>query len=250
MNLWNLRLTHEGGAAIRLDRPGQSFVFDPIVPPGDDVALVSWYDCDRSIGVEEAVKAHQKPEVVADPGVLDWLGRDQLAAHEAPCHIDGVKVDAEPYQPIPWATPTEAVRKLGAALRRPLVASQRMVRRTGLPRAGTPLIWQLTFPDGRRLLHLNNSLHSFADPAWVQMAQQRYRGADWVLCGVDYDEDAAVLEHLPAFEGKVVLVVDLVNQIRQRLGLPTRLLTPLVDKLVDQKVAAYPCTAGAAYRFE
>jgi len=250
VSLWNLRITHLGGAAIHLDRPGRSFVFDPAEPPGDDVALVSWYDCDRSIGVERAVRDKATPEVVACESVLDWLGRSALTAHEAPVRIDGVQIEAEPYQPIPWATPTEALRKVGAALRRPLRAGRRMARRTSLPRGGAPLVWQLTFPDGRRLVHLGCSLHSGADPSWIQMAQRRYQGADWLLCGSDYDEEAAVLEHLPGFGGKVVLLVDLVNQMREQLSLRTRLLTPLVDQLVDQKVAAYPCTAGSAYRFE
>ena len=109
---------------------------------------------------------------------------------------------------------------------------------------------QLTLPDGGRLLHLDLSLHHEASEQWVQDAQERFRGADWLICGVEYGQDEAVLTHLKGFEAKLVLLTDLVNEQRESQGLPTNLLTPTVDALIEQGVAAHPFPPKSSFRFE
>ena len=74
--------------------------------------------------------------------------------------------------------------------------------------------------------------------------------ADWLIVGANFGEQAVVEAHVPAFEAGVVLVTDLLNEARRELGMPTELLTPLVDRLCLAGVQAHPFSKGASYRFE
>lgn len=211
-DLWRARLTHLGGAAILVEHKNESFILE---------AQVSGHPVS-----DKALKPSTSPQVVA-----------------------GVRVASEPYEPIPWATPREAVRKLRAALLNPVTAGERITKRL-TETSEKPHVYELTFPDGARLVHLACSLHSGTDPAWLDSARQRYSGADWMIVGVDYEEEAAVLEHLPGFSPGVLMLTDLINDERSKLGMPTRLLTPMVDKLIDRGVNAFPFAGGATYRFK
>ena len=163
--------------------------------------------------------------------------------------IDGVRIEMLEYEPVPYATPVEFVRKTKAALLKPGVAARRLANRVGQPKA-QPVVVQLTFPDGRRLLHLNCSLHRWTPAEWLDEAVARFKGADWILVGIDYEEEDEVFQRIQAFEGKQVLVTDFVNDTRRELGLPTGILTPTVDKLRAIGVDAYPFVEGASFRVE
>ncbi len=238
-----------------VEHEGAPLVFDPppraALPPGspaadpEAVALITWQDLGRVAGTRRAAAAGARPRVVAAPEVARWLGDVRPETAEV---IEGVRVEALPYTPIPWATPTEALRKLTAALRHPLRAGGRVARRLHRP-AAPPRAYQLTFPDRTRLVHLGCALHANTDPAWLDEARARFGGADWMLAGVDYEDEAAVLELLPSFRPRLLLLTDLINAERASLGLPTRLLTPTVDRLIDRGLDAHPFAAGATYRF-
>ncbi len=246
---WRVRITHLGGAALRVEHTGADLVFDPLAPAPGAVNLITWQELGRISGVQRAARAGERPRVVGSPAVLDWLETEgPLEAVHPPSEVEGVRLEVEPYEPIPWATPAEGARKALAALRRPLTAVGRMAGRLSRP-PGRPRLYELTFPDGARLLHLGCALHAGVTESWLAAAQRRYRGADWVVVGVDYEEEAAVLEMLPGFEPGVVMLTDLINRERAEIGMPTRLLTPTVDKLIDRRLAAHPFAAGATFRF-
>jgi len=59
-----------------------------------------------------------------------------------------------------------------------------------------------------------------------------------------------VLDLLPRLAARRVLVTDLVSEVRRGLGLPTGLLTPMVDTARDRGVDAYIVVSGASMRFE
>jgi len=226
-------------------------VFDPFEEPeGDPLVLLTGEESDRLDGAQAAVQAGRKPEVLAAQGLLDWLGEQgEVVGHLPPVQVDGVAIDAVPYAPIPFATPREAVRKAWSGLRRPDLAAQRLLRRAGRP--GTdPLVVALTLPDGSRLVHLGCALHAETPQIELDRLVRRFGGADWLLVGVDFQEQAAVEAALPRFEARTVLVTDVHNEIRRHLGLPTELLTPLVDRLVAAGLSAHPLSRGASYRFE
>ena len=248
---WRLRLVHEGHSAIRVERAGSWLRFDPREPPAaDQVSLLTWNQLDRSRGVVQAIRSGQTPRVMAAPELHPWLNQQGQARLEPSCgRIDDLLVESLVYTPIPITTPEETVHALKGSVRHPGTAARRLWRRARSPLA-RPLVIQLTFADGKRLLHLNGALHEATDAEWLRGAQESFRGADWVMVGVDYGEDEAVLRMLPGFEPGVVLVTDLVNEERQGLGLPTRLLTPTVDRLIGLGLTAYPFVSGASYRYE
>lgn len=249
---WRLRLTHQGHSAVTVEWAGRTFRFDPHSAPGpDDQIILTWHECERAEGTLSAIRAGANPRVIAVPALRMWL-------HEAGDCLDAtpggkvdkdVLVEAMEYQPIPYATPVEFARKTKAALLNPLMAARRLKGRVGLPEAN-PMVVQITFPDGGRLLHLNCALHQDTPSDWLDKAVQRFKGADWVVVGVDFGEDDAVLQRIARFEAKHLLVTDLVNDTRQAIGLPTNILTPTVDALCDQGIDAVPFVQGASYRYE
>ncbi|MCP4810763.1 MAG: hypothetical protein GY913_11100 [Proteobacteria bacterium] len=249
---WRLRLTHQGHSAVTLERDGRTFRFDPFDQPDeDDQIVLTWHECERAEGTLRAIRAGANPRVIAVPKLRMWL-------HEAGECLDSmpggvidkeVQVEAMEYQPIPYATPIEFVRKTKAALLSPLMAAKRLKGRAGLPEVN-PMIVQLTLPDGGRFLHLNCSLHRDTPSDWLDKAAERFGGADWIVVGIDYGEDDAVLQRIGRFAPKHLLVTDLVNETRTEIGLPVSILTPTVDALCDQGLDAVPFVAGASYRYE
>ncbi|MCK6521360.1 hypothetical protein L6R49_07955 [Myxococcota bacterium] len=248
---WRLRLHHKGYASVLVERRGRWIRFDPYeAPEGDDVSVLTWTEAERCRGVIEAIRAGGRPTVVATPPTRMWLSEKGAVDDCSPGgKVDKVKIDAIEYQPVPYATAPEAVMKAKAALLNPRLALSRLKGRAEQPK-GNPLAVMLTLPDGGRLVHLNCSLHRRADPAWIDRAVALFGGADWLIVGVDYGEGEAVMEHVPRFNAKLVLIADLVNETRRDLGLPTFILTPIVDRLVEMKIAAHPFVREASFRFE
>ncbi len=248
---WRLRLQHLGRAAILAERPGRQLIFDPWeAPEGSPLLVITGTECDRLLGAGAAVEAKTWPEVVASQEILHWLGeRGELSGQLPPIQVDGLAFETEPYTPIPWATPAEALRKAWSGLRRPDRAASRLKRKLARP-TSAPQAIEVTLPDGGRLVHLGCSLTRFLPDDQLQRLVKRFAGADWLIVGADYQEQPAVLEKLPAFEARVVLITDLHNEIRRDLGMPTELLTPLVDQLCDLGIQAHPFSRGASYRFE
>jgi len=248
---WRLRLVHEGYSSIRLERPGSWFRFDPRDPPeeGEQVVL-TWAELGRAEGTLQAVRMGTNPRVVAVPALRGWLHEHGSVQDRSPGgRVDDVQIEAIEYEPIPFATGAEAARKTKAALMSPAVAARRLLRRTRTPTA-PPIVVQLSFADGSRLLHLNCSLHQRATQGWLNRCVERFRGADWVIAGVDYEEEEAFERLVPSFEPGKLLVTDLVGNTRADLGLPVRHVTPLVDRLCAQGLAAFPFVGGTTYRFE
>ncbi len=253
---WKLRLSHEGRAAIRVERPGRCLRFDPFDGPDatplldDDIVILTWTWPEHRDAVAARVLAGARPTVVAEPELLAWLAnKGPVDAHRSPAPLDGMQIETLPYTPIPYATPIEAVRKAGAALSRPVRAAGRLLSKVGGPRAA-PVIVQVTFPNGERLLHLNLSLHSSTPAAWLDDAAARFAGAETVIVGVDYEEDEAVLRQLPRFAPGRVLFTDLLGETRRAVGLPTGLLTPACDEAINRGMDAYLFVSGAGMRFE
>lgn len=242
---------HEGCASLRVERRGQWFRFDPLAPPeADEVCVLTWTEWERAKGLLDAIAAGRKPTVVATPAIRTWLlGKGEVDDRSLGGKIDGVLVEAMEYQPIPYATPPEAVRKAKAAVMNPLMAVQRLRRRMDQPTA-LPVIVQLSFPDGGRLLHLNCALHNDTDAEWLKRVQGRFQGPDWLIVGMDYEHEQAALEGIPGFGAKTVLVTDLVNDVRRAIGLPCGILSLAVDALKAQGIDAHPFVREAGFRFE
>ena len=212
--------------------------------------MLTWHETERVQGVVEAVKAGRSPTVMAHGHVLTWLERfgpvDGRALGSA---IDGLKIEAVAYAPVPYATPTEGFRKMRSALGNPVRAARRLKQRAALP-SSSPLVYEVTFPGGERLLHLNCALHLGTEAAWLDEHGRRFSNADWTVVGVDFDEADAMRERIGTFDPQVLLVTDLVGDVRRRLGLPTQLLTPTVDALIDDGFDAHVFVSEASFRFE
>jgi hypothetical protein len=237
--------------SLRLDRPGRTLRFDPRAPPAaDDVVALTWAWPEHVDGTAAAAAAGARPTVVAPSAVLQWIAaRGDVDGGAAQLQVDGMHIEQEPYAPIPWATPSEAVFKAASALRRPDRALRRLALRRGRPSA-PPVVTRVTFPDGEQLVHLNLSLHAGTEAPWADALSGRWGGARWLIVGVDHGHDDAVLRHLPAFQARHIILTDLLSETRRALGLPTRLLTPLRDRAVAQGLDAYVLVSGAALRFE
>lgn len=248
---WRLRIVHEGCASLRVERRGLWFRFDPIEVPGPgEAAIVTWTEWERAKGVLAAIAAGSRPTLIATPPVRMWLSsKGEVDDRSLGGKVDGVLVEAMEYQPIPYATPPEAVRKAKAAILNPAMAVQRLRRRMDQPSA-LPVIVQLSFPDGGRLLHMNCALHNDTDAEWLKRVQDRFRSPDWLIVGMDYEHEAAAVEGIPGFEAKTVLVTDLVNDVRRAIGLPCGILTPHVDALKGLGIDAHPFVKEAGFRFE
>ena len=253
---YKLRLEHEGRASIRVEWPGQTLRFDPLGGPegpgvqAGDLVICTWNWPEHLDAVAAAAQAGDRPSVVAEPEVLAWLAaQGPIDAHQGPATVGGVSIETRTYTPIPYATRSEAVWKLRSALVRPDRAAGRLLKKARLPKVD-PTIAQVTFPSGERLLHLNLSLHSRTPESWLADVSARFRGADYVIVGVDYGEDEAVLRLLERFEPGRVMFSDLISETRRALGLPTSLLTPVCDDAIGRGLEGYLFVSGAGMRFE
>lgn len=263
---WPLRLEHEGYASIRLERPGRRFRFDPIEPEaswvalgeapwavpiaGDDVVLLTFSEHERLVATAHAVRDAVRPTVVAAPEVLDWLsGFGLVEGGSAPLTVDGVAIDALPFEPIPYAEGLEIARKVWSAVSNPRRGATRLWNRSRLPRC-KPLALSLTLPGGARFVHLNMALHNYTSEAWMEAAIARFGGAEWLLAGVDFEHEESFLRLVGRFGATRVLVADLLGDVRRDMGMPTTVITPLVDRLIEQGMDAYVFPSRSSLRFE
>ena len=75
-------------------------------------------------------------------------------------------------------------------------------------------------------------------------------GAEWLMAGVDYGEETSFIAQVGRLQAKRVLVTDLLGSIRRKNGLPTALLTPVVDQLQELDLDAYVFATKITMRFE
>jgi len=248
---FRVRIEHGERAEIRIVRDGRTIVFDPEQPVEDgDIVVLTGPGPDRLRATAAAVREGKRPTVVASEDVLAWLAKlGPLDAQRAPCTLDGVAYASLAYDPPPFVRPPprELVGALGAL--RPTAALRALRERSTLP-TDAPLVWQLTLPDGGRLLHLDVALHRQTEAAWVERAVATFGGAEWLIVGFQYGESDGVVRWLGTFGAKRVMVAELVNGERRALGLPTELATPLRDRLCDAGTEAHVFATQTSFRYE
>ena len=142
---WKLRLVHEGHAGVVMERPGRRIRFDPVaLPEPDDIVVLTGADPfapERAIGFHTVVRGHGKGEVDTE--------------------IDGVRFQGITYD----AAPRDgSIVRVSSALRQPSEAARRWLARR---RPDVPTIWQLTFRNGDRLVHLGGAFHRDTDVGWA-----------------------------------------------------------------------------------
>ena len=227
---WKLRIVHEGNAGLILERSGRRIRFDPVGPvTSDDVVILTGAD-PSSVDV---VRSLETKDVVRP-----------IANGEVSTSIDGVLIEGVPYVP-PIGDST--VVRIGGAARKLGSAARKLVRR----RESIPaMVWQLTFEDGSRLVHLGCSIHAQTDVGWAANVFTRFGRPKWLLIGAPYGQDESVFERTPAMEAEHVLVMDLESDLRRINGRPTALVTPLVDRLEAQGVPVMVFVPQSSVRFE
>lgn len=248
---WRLRISHEGLRSLKLERPGRRLRVDPIAPlEADDILVLTGCWPEQLDAAAALVRSGARPTVVAAPEVLAYLGGlGPLQAFPGPVSVDGLAIELEPYTPIPWLSAAEAPGKLLSAAVRPDRALLRLGRRARLPRAA-PRAFQLTLPDGGRLVFLGTALHSGTPVDWFDKIRARWQGPQWLVAGVDLGEEAAAAALIPQMGAEQVILTDLVSEVRRAMGLKIGLLTPLSDTLVERGLAAQVLVSGAGLRYE
>lgn len=247
---FRLRLDHADRAEIRLQWKGRGIVFDPCGPlEPDDIVVLTGPAPDRIRGLAAAVKAGQRPTVIASDEICDWLSRvGPFEGGPGPREVDGVQFASLHYDPPAEGRPfpRRLVAYVGAL--KPGAALRHLREKSEMP-SGPPHIWQLTFPDHGRLVHLDLALHRGTSGDWVDRAATAFGNPDWLLLGCATGEGEGVRRWVGRFGGKVLLA-DLVNGERRALGLPVELVTPLRDQLVAAGIEAHVFATQASYRFE
>ena len=248
---WRLRIEHEGGVSIRLERKGRNVRFDPLAPPQkDDIVILTGTWPEHLEATAEAVRNGVEPTVIAQEPVLEWLRtKGDLIGFSDVSEVDGLRISMRSYTPLPFMEGAEAVRKVGSALLRPDRAVRRLAKRAAMPRA-EPQAVRIEFEDGSSLVHLGLSLHGGCPDAWLAEISREWEGAEWLMVGVDYGEETPFLAQVGRMNAQRILVVDLLGSIRRRLGLPTSLLTPVVDQAQDLGLEAYVFATKVTLRFE
>ena len=232
---WELRLEHQGYSHLTLNWKRGNIHFDPHLEPEDnDVVILLWSWPERILATAEAIRNGKKIRVVAAQEILDWLaGFGAFEGYANSAVLDGCTIQLHPYEPFPDWTWPESIQKIAAGLRSPKKIVRRLYRKRKLP-FSMPRIATVRFPSGVQFLHLNLSLHREQKQSWVREMQQKIGTSDWILCGCDYHQDEILAQNLPFFEGDLILITDLLSDSRRALGLPTQLLTPVVDRFLDQ----------------
>lgn len=242
---YRLRILHQGTAELRIEKKGRWILIDPLErPTTDNIVVLTGATADRVKGTWEAAKAGVKPTVVASEPVLEWLKEaGPVEGLVAPQELDGVRFESLAYTGPRGASVGEFLR-MG-----PATAVRQLTSRARLPSAASQILC-LQFEDGSRMLHLDLSLHRDTPSDWLEQAISRFRGADWVIAGCPHGEADAVVQLLPRFAPKKVLLTELVNTERKRLGLATELVTPTRDRLLGIGLETHVFAPHASYRFE
>ncbi len=246
-----LRIVHTGCAGLRLEIGGSLVVaIDPAEDPGAvDLVLVTWNEAERLQGALEAVRSGHGPRIAAPAPVLDWLAAEgPFEAFELGEPLPELEVEALEYQPVPYATTAEALRKAHSAVSSPLLAARRLATRARLPRCA-PVVLRIGLPGARRLVHLNCALHRDTPDAWLRDLTDRWGGADWLLASWDFGEGEAFRERVSSLPAQRLLVTDLVGEVRAHLGLPVEIRSLVADQLAAQGVPVLMLAARTSLRF-
>lgn len=206
-----MHIRHLGQSGLRLAWDGAAICVDPPAPEPDP-AVITWSETERVAGAREGV--------LAAPEVLRWLGLRGPALREGESDHGGFHIRAVTYAPIPWATPEEAVRKTLIGLRSPGLAVRRLSRTLFRP-SDSPFALSLE-RGGRRIALLGQALHRFQPPAAVDRLLATFGGADVLVAGTDYDDEAATAALMERFDARVLVLADLIGPVRRKLGLPVR----------------------------
>jgi hypothetical protein len=158
--------------------------------------------------------------------------------------IDGIQFEGVPYQP-PQRDPNRV--RFGAAARQPGEAIRRWIAKR---RPDIATVWQLTFANGDRLVHLGRSFHGDTDVGWAANVVTRFGGARWVVVGVPFGHDDAVLSRVPAMGADHIIVTDIEGDLRREAGRPTALVTPVVDRMAEAGAPAMVFVPQSSVRFE
>ena len=131
----------------------------------------------------------------------------------------------------------------------PAKAMRQLAGQIRLPES-PPQIVEILFEDGSRLLHLDLSLHRETPSEWLDQVVSQFAEPEWLLVGQPMGEADALLQLLPRFKPRRVLVAELLNTERRRLGLPVELVTLTRDRLLSAGLEAHVFAPQASYRFE
>lgn len=225
---WKLRLVHEGHAGVVMERPGRRIRFDPVaLPEPDDIVVLTGADPfapERAIGFHTVVRGHGKGEVDTE--------------------IDGVRFQGITYD----AAPRDgSIVRVSSAVRQPSEAARRWLARR---RPDVPTIWQLTFRNGDRLVHLGGAFHRDTDVGWAADVVTRFGKPRWLIAGAAYGHAAALESRIGAMDAAHVMVADLEGDLRRQAGRPTELVTPLADRLETAGLPVMVFVPGSSIRFE
>ena len=248
---WRLRIEHEGLVSLRMERRGRTLRFNPMNPPDpNDIVILTGTWPEHLEATAAMVGAGHCPTVIAPQAVLDWLKtRGDLNGHSEDVEIDGLRIETRSYTPLPLMEGAEAVRKVTSALRRPDRAVRRLARRAAMPKA-EPRAVRIHFEDGATLVHMGLALHGGCPDPWLADISESWGGAEWLVTGVDFGEEVPFLAQVGRLNAQRVLVVDLLGSIRRRNGLPSGLITPVVDQAQELGLDAYVFATKVTMRFE
>lgn len=217
-----MHIAHLGSSGLALSHAGNRLLIDPQSPP-DDPTVLTWTETERVAGV----RARAPSQLAAAQDVLDWLARPGTAIGTDPVRFAGWTVAALPFSPIPYATPREAMRKTASALRSPRLAFERL--RHLAHRPDTPPLALSLSCEGRNVALLGQALHRFTSAPDLERLVKHFHGADVLIAGTDFDDEAATGRLAGAFGAKTVVIADLTGPIRRLLNLPTRPLTAVLS---------------------
>ncbi len=214
-------IEHLGKSGLSIDLDGARLVLDPPRPLSDP-AVVTWSEAERVAGLKSAQTA------AGHPALLAWQGIDGTALLPGvPIEFAGYTICATPFVPIPYATPTEALRKTWASLRHPLLAAHRLSHTLRRPK-DPPQTLSIE-RNGVRVAYLHQALHRFLPDSELKALIEVHRGADVLIAGTDFDDEMATGELMHHFNAKQYVVADLIGPIRGMLRLPTRPLEVTLD---------------------
>lgn len=250
---YRLRMVHEGGQGLRLERPGPAILFDPVMAPvSSDIVVLTGAQSEQLQATAQSISAGARPLVVAPVQAHDWLQKAGLPADRARVQLtdtDGLEIRQWPYVAAQGRRPEDVPLALVGALLRPRGAVRRALQRRASP-AFSPQITRVTLPDGGRIVHLGLALCSSTDAAWLASLLPELVRAEWLLLGSDSGQQESIFHQVAAFQPRHLLLVDLVGDARRAARLSVELLTPLADRLCASGMDAYVLPSGVSYRFE
>lgn len=226
-----LKIQHLGYSGLRIQGPGVLELDPP--RPGSAPAVLTWSERERVQGAEGS------SALAAPGGLLSWLNLHGTALPpDTPVHFGAVEVTAWPYDPIPYATPREALRKTRSALLSPAQAVRRIRHALTRPRL-RPVALRLRWPE-LEIAYLHQALHRFLEPAQQALWVERAASADVVIAGTDFDDEPATASLFCRMQAPHLILADLTGPIRRELGLPVRPLEACLDAAPPRTLALEP----------